>query len=58
MNDSWRQSSKRTNSTYFDKSKRKRVDQQLWRGLALTHVHSKLPFFFFNLETQLFVFCT
>lgn len=29
INDSWRQSSKRTNATYFDKSKRKRVGQQL-----------------------------
>lgn len=46
MNDPWRQSSKRTNCTYLNKSKRKRVDQQSCRGLGLKHVLLNLTIFF------------
>lgn len=46
MNDPWRQSSKRTNRTYLDKSERKRVDQHSCRGLGLNHVLLNLPIFF------------
>lgn len=46
MNDPRRQSSKRTNCTYLNKSKRKRVDQQSGRGLGLKHVLLNLTIFF------------